>query len=310
MPFELASVLLSGPDLGGGFLFQLTRDRAPLPEGFTVHLQEAGTDGGAAPEGSPELIGYRHPPVTCMYGGPGCWHLSFPLPAPETSRVRLAYNRTRFVMGAMLANALARPPAPVEEGLRELLGRITGPLEAGSIPWQIGGSAAAWIRGVPIEPRDIDLGTTEAGARRLGELLEEYLVEPVHPSDRGGGGPTLFGAAFVGSFARGIRVEWGAGGEAPRPVPDEWTGAGWIERREWVRGAGGFDVALAPLEFELLRAARRGQRERCDRLLSHLARARASSPLLTELLADPELPAGVASEIRSRLARPTVRLQA
>jgi hypothetical protein len=287
MPVELAAELISGPDLGGGFLFQLSRDRAPLPAGFTYHVQDAGSDASAAPAGAPDRIGYARPERPCMYGGRECWHKGFALPASEALRVRTAYNRTRFVIGPMLAQASGSHPAPVRAGLRELLGRIAGPLEAEGIAWQIAGSTAAWIRGVPLAPADIDVGVAAPGAARVAELVEEYLVEPLHPDEASGGAGHLVAAAFVGTFSEGIRVEWGsraASPDGPARSVAEGGGPGWVERRArvaWER----WEVPLAPIEFELIRSAERGRDDRVELLLAHLQREGNDAELLARLLA-------------------------
>ena len=300
MPVDLASQLLSGPDLGGGFLFQLTWDRPPLPPGYTYHLQDAGSDAGERPAGSPELLGFAHPPTPCMYGGPGCWHLRVDLPESARSLVRVAYNRTRFVVGPMLAQALGAHEAPVREGMVELLDRIGPALAARDLPWQVGGSAGAWVRGAPIAPRDIDLGVDADGATVLASALEEYLIEPNHPVGLTGDA-RRHGAAFVGTLKAGIRVEWSsARSSVPGAVgPLEWEGDGWVARRERVRWEGR-EVPLAPVEFELVRLARRGDASRLRPLLAWY-RTRGRPPhLLETLLRDPELSA----EMRELLAGP------
>jgi hypothetical protein len=302
MPVDLPSELLSGPDLGGGFLFQLTRDRPPLVAGFTFHLQEAGSDAGEAPAGSPERLRYEHPSSPCMYGGSGCWHLRFELEPAAYGRVRVAYNRTRFVMGPMLAQASARTAAPIETGMRELLARIAAPLSRAEVPWQVGGSAGAWLRGVPLAPADIDLGLPEGEVRRLEELLEEFLVEPVHPVRRSSEGVRQFGAAFVGTLKAGIRVEWGGappdGGS--RTEPNEWEGPGWVGRIERVRFEG-LEVPVAPIEFELARSLRQGRSERVELITEHLARHGGNRPLLSELLVGSGTPSPAVARVLARL---------
>ncbi len=313
-PFELPSRLLSGPDLGGGFLFQLTRDREPA--GFTFHLQDAGTDAAARPAGVPERLGFAHPPGACMYGGPGCWEKSFLLPEPELPRVRAAYNRTRFVIGPMLRQATDPPPPGVfEDGWRETLARIVGPLAAESIPWEVTGPAAAWFRGVPLGvPGEVGLATTPSGAARLGELLEAYLVEPVHPSGAsvptGTGPASSDGAAFVGTFRAGLRIGWsGRPGGAAGALP---AGPGSPGRAAPGRPVmwEGIPVSVVPLEIELVRSARGGEAERADRIVDHLNRVGWDPRLLAPLLDGPELAPEVADRIRARLSGPSGPVQA
>src|SRR5579863_3734953 len=109
--------MLSGPDMGGGFLYQLTSNAEQEPARFVVHVQDGGPDAGGPPRGSPEPFGYFHPAKYCDFGGPRCWHREFDLPSTEVGRVRAAYNRTRFVMEAMLAQVYGGETVPVEDGL-------------------------------------------------------------------------------------------------------------------------------------------------------------------------------------------------
>lgn len=278
MPIDLPTELLSGPDLGGGFLFQLTQE----PTGFTFHAQEAGSDAAQPPAGSPSTIGFRHPPVACMFGGPACWHLELPgLAVADRSRVRVAYNRTRFVIDPMLAQAGRARPSPMAEGLRELAAKIAAPLAAANVAWEIGGSAGAWLRGAEIAPADIDLSIDAAECARLAELLDEYLVVPNHATPGSDGRPRTRGAAFVGTLKAGLRVEWGgAPPDLPSTAPlSEWEGPGWIERRQWV-DRDGFRLPVAPVEFEIVRLAERGQDERLRTLLRSPVRSTVDRGLL------------------------------
>jgi hypothetical protein len=300
VPVELAARLLAGPDLGGGYLFQLTRDAAPLVPGFTFHLQDAGTDAGESAAGSPERLGYRHPDVACMYGGRECWHLSFPLPDEALPRVRLAYNRTRFVLGPMLRQASGAAVAPIAEGMAELLDRIAAPLEAAGVPWQVGGSAAAWLRGVPLAPRDIDLGVGPAGGPLLAERLEEYLVEPSREVTVDQGLSRLRAVAFVGTLKAGIRAEWWTARPtgSPGAPPSEWEGPGWVERREFLDWQG-HRVPVAPVEFELVRLAARRDTDRLALLLPAYRGWGRPRDRLEEVLAAAELPPAEADRLRA-----------
>ncbi|MCI4345572.1 MAG: hypothetical protein L3K07_02285 [Thermoplasmata archaeon] len=268
MPYEPAQRLLSGPDVGGGFLLQLSEERPPLPAGYTYHLQEGGTDAAAAPAASLEPLGFAHPPAACMFGGPRCWERSFAAPGESASAVRNSYNRFRFILGPLLEQRAGRRPVPMEQGLTELLDRLLEPLRLTSVPWEIGGSTGAWIRGVPIAPKHIDVGTTADGARVIGQLLEDARTEPVHERVEPDGRRQLWGSAFLGTLVEGVRVEWGG---ATRDVEEgaaegEWHGRGlWtrVERVEWH----GRRVPLAPLEFELVRLLERGRNPEAEAVL-------------------------------------------
>ena len=74
-------------------------------------------------------------------------------------------------------------------------------IENEEIKWWLAGSAALAVRGVDVIPRDLDLIVDRANAIKLGELLLDYLVEPVLPSH--GWIADWFGRAFL--YAR---LEW------------------------------------------------------------------------------------------------------
>lgn len=292
---ELPSQVVSGPDLGSGFLLQLTRDGPPLPGGYTVHLQEGGTDGGSVPTYSPARLGFEHPRTPCMYGGPACWHRSYALPETAAARVRATYHRLRYTLAPMLAQAEHVKEAPIHDGLTDLLARIALPLERAGVRWQVGGSAAAWLRRIAIAPADIDLGVEPAGVERLSELLEPFLVEPVH-SETGPDGRRTGAAAFLGTLREGIRVEWWGLSSSDPVTPSEWGGPGWAERCEWAE-FGPHRVPVAPLEFEMARLAARGSLDRLAPVLEHLYRRGPEGPLARTLLSRPSIDPSVRARI-------------
>jgi hypothetical protein len=302
MTVELPSEMISGPDLGGGFLFQLTRDRVPAP-GFTFHAQEGGSDAGGPPKASPEPLGYRHPSSACLYGGPGCWHRSFALAEAETSRVRLAYNRTRFAMEALIEQVAGTRPVPIEVGLAEFIDRAGRVLESEGLPWFVGGSAGALAQGVALEPRDLDVGTTRAGAERIAELLDEQLIEPLAPEAGPAGGTRWTARAYLGTFRSGVKTEWASVTEpaAASSTPREFEGPGVWERRrrcEW----NGRTLWVSPLEFSLVRAAERRSETRVERIARAMReRGEGDGSLLAELLRASSLDAEARERIR-RLA--------
>jgi hypothetical protein len=223
----MTSEMLSGPDLGAGYLHQLSLDREGERTTFTYHAQDGGADANGPPKGPLDVFGFVHPASPCPLGGPRCWHRRFHLPASDLSRVRQAYNRNRFVLQTMLDQAHDHVPAGVETALEEVIRRISGPLEHEGIGWYVGGSAAAWLLGATIAPGDLDIGTTRAGVDRIAGLLPEYLIEPPAPTDWPGIGIVHGARAFVGTFREGARVEWSTPIEPRTPVPfDEWSGNG------------------------------------------------------------------------------------
>jgi hypothetical protein len=265
------SEMLSGPDLGGGYLHQLTLDRDGERTTFTYHAQDGGQDAGGPAKGPLDKLGFVHPATVCQFGGAGCWHRRFLLPFSDTARIRLAYNRFRFVLETMLNQAYAGAPVGAESALEELVRRIGPGLTADGIEWYVGGSMAARLLGAAFDPADIDVGTTRAGVDRIASLIPEYLIEPVGPTDWPSAGIVHGARAFVGTFREGSRVEWSVPIDPGSASPSsEWSG-----RPEDVRTLEvtfrGARLRVTRPEYALVRAAERADELRVT-LLVELAR--------------------------------------
>jgi len=276
--------MLSGPDLGGGFLHQLSIDRDGQRTTFSFHAQDGGSDAGGPAKGPLDRFGFVHPPSPCMFGGPNCWHRRFLLPLGEAPKVRQAYNRNRFVLEAMMGQAFEGTPVAVDPGLREVVTRLASPLDAEGIEWYVGGSVAAWLLGAAVRPRDLDLGTTREGVDRVAELLHDYLIEPLAPTDWPGSGIVRAARAFVGTFKEGIRVEWAVPIEPRTPQPlEEWCGRRGVARLTTAE-VGGHLIRIARPEYALLRAAARGDQELRATLAGTVRRLGPDRELLETLL--------------------------
>jgi hypothetical protein len=293
MPDEM----LSGPDLGAGYLHQLTTDRDGDRTTFTFHAQDGGQDANGPPKGPLDVFGYVHPPSACPFGGPRCWHRRFLLPFSETARVRPCYNRSRFVLQAMIDQVYDGASVAVESALVEVAARLVK-AHVTDEEWLVGGSAGAWLLGAPVTPRDIDLAVRRAAVDRVGTALVEYLIEPTSTTDWPAVGIVRGARAFVGTFVAGARVEWGV------PLDPE-------TRAEWnldVDGPariavehGGSRFRVARPEPALVRAARKGRRE----VPAFAAWLRSYGPdheLLETLIARERLDAAVADRLRSAMA--------
>lgn len=204
MPREL----VSGPDLGGGYLHQLSFDQEEGRATFTFHAQEGGLDAGGPPLGSLLPLGFRATDRPCQFGGPRCLHRSFGLASSESARVRAAYNRSRFVLAAELDQLYRGAEVPVAAALSEVVRRAARPLRDRGIDWQVRGEAARWLAGARAVPREVELATTREGVIALGELLTDYLTEPVSLTEWTLGRPAWAARAFVGTLRAGARVGW------------------------------------------------------------------------------------------------------
>jgi hypothetical protein len=290
------SELVSGPDLGAGYLHQLSIDRSDDRVTFTYHAQDGGADANGPPIGPLDVLGYVHPESACQFGGPRCWHRRFLLPFAEVPRVRQTYNRSRFVLEATLRQRFGGGRVPADATLAEIVARLREPLQREGISWYVGGSMAARLLGAPIEPGDLDLGTSRPGVDRIGALLAEYLIEPVAPTDWTGAGIVRGARAFVGTLAEGARVEWAVPLD-PTPAAGEWGGDPEQVRRLVVEFCGG-PLSVARPEYGLVRAGRRGDVPRVAVLGELTRRLGVDRGLLEELLASAAVPAPVAADLR------------
>jgi len=152
----------------------------------------------------------------------------------------------------MLRQAAGLEPVPWREALRELCRRTSG-IER---DWWLTGSAALAVRGVPVEPGDVDLVCTADGALRLGQVFADAMIEPVVKADSGWISD-YWGRAFVGA-----RIEW-IGGPKPAvdsPAPSDFgpAAASRLETVTWQ----GWQFQLPPLELQRAVSVRRGLTER------------------------------------------------
>ena len=294
----MSSEMLSGPDLGAGYLHQLSTDRDGDRTTFTYHAQEGGQDANGPPKGPLDVFGFVHPPTPCQFGGPRCWHRRFLVPFAETPRVRPCYNRNRFVLQAMIDQAYAGAPAAIEAALGEVVGRFTGPSGLESTDWFVGGSTAVWLLGGRVSPRDIDLGTSRTAVDRVGHLLEEYLIEPVGTTDWPPGGIVRGARAFVGTFVTGARVEWSVSLEPGAELPlAEWSGRPGVARLLEAK----FRDRAIPVsrpEYALVRAAEKGASDRVRAVAETVRRLGPDRELLGVLLDRSRLAPGRRVELR------------
>jgi hypothetical protein len=295
------SEMVSGPDLGGGYLHQLSFDRLEGATTFTHHAQEGGQDAGGPPLGVLDALGFAHPPSPCMFGGPRCWHRRYLLPATAAPKVRFAYQRYRLVLEPMLRQVHGLAPVPFEAALAELLDRVAGPLRDEGIEWYVAGSGAVRLAGGTTAPHDIDLGTTRAGVDRLGELLAEYMIEPVAPTDRPGERLVVGGRAFVGSPRAGARVEWAVPLDGEEPPPwEELVGVAGVTRTIEAP-FGGRAVPISRPEYALVRAATRGRAPAIDAALAAITRVGVDRELLSVLLDRSQIPEAARGALRDRV---------
>jgi len=146
-------------------------------------------------------------------------------------------------------------PVPWEQALLAFLQRV----DQQNIAWWLVGSTALAVRGLDIMPHDIDLSVDDEGAHKLGEILLDYLIEPIQ--DSCGWISNWFGRAFLHT-----RIEW-VGGVDPKVDDDETTDFGPLaaSRRETIHWQG-YRMYVPPLDLQLEVSKRRGLTDRVEKI--------------------------------------------
>jgi hypothetical protein len=167
---------------------------------------------------------------------------------------RIHSNFARHLEEMLLQSARLRS-VPWEETLELFLRRVEGtPLR-----WFLYGSGALAIRGIDVQPGDLDFWVNDA--HLAGRIFEDLLVEPV---------TTITGwIADCGARASaGCLFEWMAGVH-PAPMPHE-QGLIAQSRLESVRWRDRI-VPIPPLALQLSVTERRGLSERAAKIYTYIA---------------------------------------
>ena len=162
---------------------------------------------------------------------------------------RVFANFSRHIVEMLEQVTLLRPVA-WEEALLEFIDRAG----RSDLQWWLYGSAALAVRGVPVQPKDIDLVVDDP--LLAGQLLDDLLVEPVRPLS--GWVADWGGRAYSGAI-----IEWLSGahptGLQP-PHEQEPLARDHLEQVAW-RGR---HVPVPSLELSLKVAMHRGLADRVE----------------------------------------------
>jgi len=176
----------------------------------------------------------------------------FPTDSPHLDHIYHNFARCAEELILQLASV---HPAPWEQALLALLEKIKDQ----DIDWWLVGSAALAVRGIDVSPHDIDLSVDDAGANKLGEVLLDYLVQPVEAAQDWI--CNWFGRAFLHT-----RIEWvgGVDGRADTPETSDF-GPIAVKRRETINW-NGYQLQVPPLDLQLIVSERRGLTERAEKI--------------------------------------------
>ena len=148
----------------------------------------------------------------------------------------------------MLRQAAHLQPVPWRDTLHELCRRTSGR----ESNWWLAGSTVLAVRGARIEPGDVDLVCSDDGARSLGIIFADALIEPV-TCDSSGLISAYWGRAFLTA-----RLEWigapKAGVDSPAPSDFGPVAASRLETVTWE----GWQLRVPPLDLQRAVSQRRG----------------------------------------------------
>ena len=182
----------------------------------------------------------------------------YPANTPHLDRIYQNFEHYAEEMILQMARVHA---VPWEQALLAFLQII----EEQNIDWWLTGSAALSVRGLDVTPRDLDLVVDDKGAQKLGELLLNYLIEPV--VDTQGWFCKWFGRAFLHA-----RVEWvgGVDESADEPEISDFgpTAASQLESTNWR----GYEIRVPRLDLQLKVNERRGLTERVEKIKHAMSR--------------------------------------
>jgi hypothetical protein len=180
-------------------------------------------------------------------GGKDTFKRSFPA-SPSISKIheRFAGQLQRIVRQSARLESVQWQPA-----LKEFLHRVKG----SQLQWFLAGSGALAVRGLAVEPGDLDFVVSDA--RLAGRLFRDLLVEPVR--ERSGWAARWFGRAFHEAL-----FEWISDANPALDVPEPQevgpAAARQLERVGWR----GHTVRVPPLSLQLRVAQRRGLDARAE----------------------------------------------
>jgi hypothetical protein len=164
---------------------------------------------------------------------------------PDSDDVLVIFDRFRSHIETVIRHEARVERCPWEEALSVVCRRLDG-----NVGWWLTGSTALAVRGVDVQPRDIDLVVEDAS--RAGECFGDVLIEPVTPMR--GWVADWFGRAFERAL-----IEWVAG------VHDDVEATGRPEhspeaarRLEVVEWRGNTILCCSPLDLQLRGLVGRG----------------------------------------------------
>jgi len=171
---------------------------------------------------------------------------------PDPASARACYPRFAAAIEPMVLQKARLVPVPWEDALEEALRRLEGT----ELHWWLYGSVALAVRGLEVDPGDVDLTVEDSAV--AGRAFDDLLVTPVEEVQGWAG-------ARIGRAFHGAIVEWLSEphAELDDPAAPNEQGplvADLVETVEWR----GHRIRVPPLWVQLHSYERRGMDERAQ----------------------------------------------
>jgi hypothetical protein len=186
----------------------------------------------------------------CYYENDGKGYIKiYPKDAKYLDKIKKRYFDNAKLMFDQLGYLA---PVPWEEALKEFCQRTQGT----KINWWLTGSCAACIRGIKMNPHDVDIMTDSISIEEITDVFSDYLIEPI--VDTNGWLTKDFGVIFLHA-----RIDIASDPQdildIPEPVDCGPYAKQNLETIEW----NGYEIKVPPLELQINVNKRR---ERMDRV--------------------------------------------
>ena len=193
----------------------------------------------------------------CYYQKEGDAYVkSFSSDIPNLERIMQHYKEHAEEMFSQL---IYLSPIPWEEALEVFAKRVEG----SGIRWWLVGSCAACIRGIPMNPHDVDIMMDSKDVDKINALFADYIIEPI--VDTNGWLTKDFGVLFWHGRID-IATDPVASLDEPVPVDCGPYGREHLEEVIWR----GHTILVPPIDLMINANRLRGRMERVDMLESYL----------------------------------------
>lgn len=193
----------------------------------------------------------RYEPVfqMCFYQADGDAYIkSFSANTPHLDQIMRHYSKNAESMFNQLGYF---SPIPWQDALLFFLQRVKG----ADIHWWLVGSCAACVRGIPLNPHDVDIMLDHADIPMINQLFADVIIEPI--VDTGGWLTRDFGVLF--SHARiDIASDPVAALDDPEPVDCGPYAKAHLEEVVWQ----GYKIKVPPVALQIVVNRKRGRMDR------------------------------------------------